>query len=416
MRKGFVYWLISIAGRKNRLSNSVKSVAIFFHRDIESSDATSTHVRRLSAELAKYFKVDVFVYSGDRALSSIRIDGYNLYKIPRLNFPLINRLVYTSHELEKIYEAFMALVPLMPLIAKGITNADLFLGIDPYCSPAVALIGKLAGKRFAYRPNDSLWSFGLQIFRYKSRVMGSLMVLYAYFMESFISKMANLILASSKKTMQSFRRYGNVDDKIFVSHTGGETEKADEKFLDLRKELRIPPDHKLLVFLGTGNWLPNRLAIEYSIKVLAPYLGVEVPKASILIVGRGTEEFRSTVETGNVVIIGEVPQIAPYLKGADLGIAPITVMGGQSSKIIDYLCSGLPVVATDIAAETVESQTGLFVSDIEEFPVIVTRLLKKGFHYDFRKTIRQEALRNYSWGKIGLEAAQRIGYLRIGTG
>lgn len=384
-------------------------MAIFFHRDIESNDATSTHVRKLSAELAKYFTVNVFVYSYDNVFSSMSIEGYHLYKIPRLSIPFIRKLVYTSHELGKIYEALMALLPFMPLKAKGIVDADLFLGIDPYCSPGVAVVGKLSGRRFAYRPNDSLWSFGFQILHYKSRVMGGFMILYAYFMESFISKMADLILASSKKTMQMFERYGNENDKIFVSHTGSETENVDTELFDLRSKLGVPFDHKLLLFLGTGNWVPNRLAIEYVIKVLAPYLKSEGSKTSILVVGRGTEEFRDMVETGNVVIVGGVPQIAPYLKGADLGIAPLAVMGGQSSKIIDYLCSGLPVVATRIAAETVEPQTGLFVSDIEEFHLNVTKLLGREFQHDFREKIRHEALNNYSWQRIGLEAAQRIG-------
>jgi glycosyltransferase involved in cell wall biosynthesis len=299
------------------------------------------------------------------------------------------------------------------LFSKKVVDADYILCIDTYCGFTISVLSKLDGKRLVFVPNDCLLPFGLQLVTQRSRILGILTVTYAALVEFITSKLADLILVHSRKMMYVFQSYYGVRGNICVCHSGIEARRTGKKRTDVRNELGIAQGDLVVLFLGSGAWLPNQLAIEYIQKTLAPFLAVEKSEALLMIVGKGTERFRNSITTNNLMIVGDIPDNSAYLEAADLGIAPMIVMGGESTKVIAYLCAGLPVVATNKAAETVEPQVGLFVSDIEHFHIAVSRLLKEKANLNLADRIASESLRYYSWEAIGAETAKRILALEI---
>jgi len=394
-------------------SNSRKTLNVYYHDDVyEDPTSTSMFVKRLSYELAKFLNVTLFVYSDVQHVRRETTLGVPLYRVPRPRIPIF-RLIRVNPFLTRVYNSLVAFSPKLYLFSKKIVDANYILCVDTFCGFTISLLAKVEGKPLIFRPNDSLLSFGLQLMAQRSRILGILMVAYGALVEFVVSRLSDLILASSRKIMYLFQSYYGVRGKICVCHIGTEARKSGKNRVDVRKELGIPQGDLVVLFLGAGDWLPNQLAIEYIQKTLAPFLAAEKSEVLLMIVGRGTERFRNSITTNNLVIVGEVPDISPYLEAADLGIAPMPVMGGQSSKVIDYLCAGLPVVATNEVAGTVEPQVGLFVSDIEHFHIAVSRLLKEETNLNMAERITSESLKHYSWNAIGVQTAKRILALEV---
>jgi glycosyltransferase involved in cell wall biosynthesis len=388
-----------------------KILNVYYHSDVKTDvDSTAIFVRRLCQELAEYFRVNLFVYSDVAHPLAQSTADYELWRIPRPRIPMVAKM-RVAPRFMRAYNAVIALSPRLYLFSRIVSNPDYVLCVDSYSGFATGLLARLGGKRLVFRPNDCVLSFGWQAVRFQSRIFGALMIAYAIFFESLLTRLANLVLAPSRKTMLAFRKYYGLQENIFVCHTGSEARITGRSRAAIREELGIDPDKRVLLYLGIGDHAMAALPIEYIQKTVAPFLAREIPEAMIMVVGRGMERFRNSVSAGNLVIVGGVPEIGPYLEAADLGIAPLIVMGGQSSKTIDYLCAGLPVVATRSAAETLEPQIGLFASDIQDFHICVARVLRRVGLDKIRPKIREEALRHYSWEAIGVEVAKRIASL-----
>ncbi len=149
-----------------------------------------------------------------------------------------------------------------------------------------------------------------------------------------------------------------------------------ERIRSFQRERALPPG-PLLVFAGDCHYPPNAEAVRYILRDLAPALATSSPTACIVIVGPGSESW--TKEAGpNVRLLGPVDDISSLFYGAHVGLAPIRVEGGVSSKVIDYLAHGLTVVATPEAAVGQPDQARLVVLPFPRFREGVEELLRSG--------------------------------------
>jgi glycosyltransferase involved in cell wall biosynthesis len=259
----------------------------------------------------------------------------------------------------------------------------------------------MQGKKVVLRPNDCIFSVGLQTFSSYSKLEGLLMLMYATVFERLVLKLADAVLAPSRDTASTLERVYGVGEKTYVIPPGSEREPG-ETHNSIRCEYGFTEEQALIILLATGDNFRNRAAIQFTQETLAPFLEREAPDARIMIVGRKTEEFRDKIKTRNLVIVGEVPATGPYLESADLAIAPMTIVGGVSAKVIEYLCSGLPTVATESSIRTIDQRQGVIVSDLHNFCQDVSTAIRDVQALrSLRNAIRQEALKNYSWDNIG---------------
>jgi glycosyltransferase involved in cell wall biosynthesis len=161
----------------------------------------------------------------------------------------------------------------------------------------------------------------------------------------------------------------------------------------------------VLLFPGYMAYEPNADAALFFAKRILPLIRRTVPDAKFLVVGRDpTSAVRQLHDGKSVVVTGTVPEIAPYLDGASVVVAPIRFGGGTRIKILEALAYRKAVVSTTIGAEGIHVESGkhLLLADFpEDFARACTLLLKDA---GFRNRLGEEGfslVRNdYQWDRI----------------
>src|SRR5205807_4814935 len=99
------------------------------------------------------------------------------------------------------------------------------------------------------------------------------------------------------------------------------------------------------------SYKPNYDAAEEIIKISRAF-----PDVQFLIAGRdpGKQLSISASQTHNVNLLGFVRDLELYVLAADFFLVPIRHGGGTRLKLLEYLCSGKPLIATKKAAEGLE--------------------------------------------------------------
>jgi glycosyltransferase involved in cell wall biosynthesis len=80
-----------------------------------------------------------------------------------------------------------------------------------------------------------------------------------------------------------------------------------------------------------------------------------------------------------ISIVGEVPEMLPYLQAAKIYVIPLRIGGGTRFKLLEAMAAGIPVVSTRVGAEgvPVHSDRELLLADHPaEFAAAVFRLLR----------------------------------------
>jgi len=110
-------------------------------------------------------------------------------------------------------------------------------------------------------------------------------------------------------------------------------------------------DPNLVVFLGSMNYGPNVDGLLRFCNQALPLLRTRHPGVRLQIVGREpTQEIRA-LAAPDVEVVGEVPDVRPYLESAGVVIVPLQIGGGTRLKIVEALALNTPVVSTTIGAE-----------------------------------------------------------------
>lgn len=124
---------------------------------------------------------------------------------------------------------------------------------------------------------------------------------------------------------------------------------------------------KLIFFVGTLFWWPNKEGIEWFYRKVFPLVKKKIPKVKLLIVGIGGEpDFTQLVETDkSAIMVGYQPDLDKFWYQAGIFIAPIRVGSGIRIKILTALSRGIPVVSTSKGAEGIVDKTGhgVFLAD-----------------------------------------------------
>ena len=114
-----------------------------------------------------------------------------------------------------------------------------------------------------------------------------------------------------------------------------------------------------IVFLGSGYHAPNRDAVSQLLAEISSSNGLNSELGSLLIVGRGYEEFTNRSQHKNVRFLGHVEDLDELLQSALALVAPLRFGSGMKGKFLSAMSNGLPVVTTKIGAEGLYLQHGL---------------------------------------------------------
>ena len=112
----------------------------------------------------------------------------------------------------------------------------------------------------------------------------------------------------------------------------------------------------VLFFMGKLDYQPNREALQYLAERLMPVLESEDAGRYRLLVCGGPPPPESPHPA--IIFAGRVPDIAPYVRRADICLAPIFTGSGTRLKILEYMAAGKPVVSTPKGAEGIAGVSG----------------------------------------------------------
>jgi len=157
------------------------------------------------------------------------------------------------------------------------------------------------------------------------------------------------VIAPTDKVKTLLRNY-KINKPIYIIPTGIDLKKCFTEIplstiLDRKKQLGIPLDNLVLIYLG-------RLAKEKNITELIDFMSsIEMNKVSLLIVGDGPEKYdleeyaHSVSNSGNIIFAGRVDRdnVNEYYQMADIFVSA-SISETQGLTYIEALANGVPLL------------------------------------------------------------------------
>lgn len=121
----------------------------------------------------------------------------------------------------------------------------------------------------------------------------------------------------------------------------------------LEQEDDIPDlPHPCLVFTGKMDYRPNVDAALWFIEEILPEIRTEAPDAHFVIVGQQPHHRLMKYKGAEgITLTGFVPDVKPYIRAADVYVAPLRAGSGTRFKLLEALALQKRIVSTSIGAE-----------------------------------------------------------------
>jgi sugar transferase (PEP-CTERM/EpsH1 system associated) len=133
------------------------------------------------------------------------------------------------------------------------------------------------------------------------------------------------------------------------------------------------------VFVGALDYMPNVEGICWFARSVWPNVRQWRPEARLAIVGRKpVAAVQDLKAIPGVDVIGQVPDVRPYLASSAVVIAPLRIARGLQNKVLEAMAAGKPVVASPAALAGFGDRPDLpawAASDAAEWVAILTNLL-----------------------------------------
>ena len=156
------------------------------------------------------------------------------------------------------------------------------------------------------------------------------------------------------------------------------------EWLPLARTLRQPiapfSERSGIGFVGSFAHAPNVDAVRYFLDEIWPLVLRDEPDCAMTIVGADVPADLLSGTPKNVRLLGQIPDIGPWLDQLRLTVAPLRYGAGAKGKVASSLSSGVPCVATPIAAEGMDltGADGVVVAaSSAAFASSVVRLLRE---------------------------------------
>lgn len=331
--------------------------------------------------------------------------------------PSLYRMLMESHEvigakapLDRIlYDPSRAKWPrylLYPLDKLLLASEGLRLARKPrvnlvFCETAHhALSGLLVAKLMRIR---CVWDSHTNVeFLAKSLGKGRLFSFLSSSLEKFLGKQVDALITATERDALGYVQMGVPSSKVHVVHT---FVRLPDKQQSFRTELKpaisdeTRPIGPILLFFGSFKYDPNREALEYINRVLAPSLERNQSHCEIRIAGRDIPDlaFHPTIRS-----LGFVPEIFDCIRSADLCVIPVWRGSGVLTKVLDCMAAGTPTVLSPFAASgipEVRDEVHAFVAQNREtFPARVREALRDTSRWrEISAAARELVEIHYSW-------------------
>ena len=162
----------------------------------------------------------------------------------------------------------------------------------------------------------------------------------------------------------------------------------------------------VIAFVGPAYSYPNEDAIRFFVTEVWPLVRRAVPDARFEVLGRCPPEIAAGLpQAPGVSLVGEVPDLRPYLSRAFCVVVPIRIGGGTRLKVLDAWAMAKAVVSTSVGCEGLATREGenLLVRDEPQAfaEAIVTLHASPAERQRLGDSGRLTAARLYGWPTIG---------------
>lgn len=117
-------------------------------------------------------------------------------------------------------------------------------------------------------------------------------------------------------------------------------------------------DFPSVFFIGSLDWMPNIEGLQWFFEEVWASVVEVFPNLQCYIAGRNAPDWFLKQVIPNVVFVGEVPDAIEFMQSKAVMICPLFSGSGMRIKIIEAMALAKPIVATSIAAEGINCQSG----------------------------------------------------------
>ena len=177
--------------------------------------------------------------------------------------------------------------------------------------------------------------------------------------ESEVSRRAcaSLLVTPEEASLFRQRLASGSDPVVLALGNGIDTDFFDPEGMPVASELAGDGPH--LTFTGQMDYPPNIAAVELFARQVMPQIRGVFPQARFNIVGRApTLVVRALEGIHGTRVTGAVIDVRPWLAGADLVVAPLTIARGVQNKVLEAMAMARPVLATPEAATGIPARDG----------------------------------------------------------
>jgi glycosyltransferase involved in cell wall biosynthesis len=262
-----------------------------------------------------------------------------------------------------------------------------------------ALYGSWFAKRYGiplvYCSHNIEYRMYRRLSRYDWR--RALLVPYVYLAERAACHTATLLVVISENDGRHYAKWVGTD-KIKVIPQGFDP--------DVYHPFYPPPPSSpaVVLFVGSFRSEPNRQAARHVVRDILPTVVKERPDVIFQFVGADPP---NDLTGPNVECCGFVDDLAPYLRRANVVLAPMPFAHGMATKIIHALAFGKPMVSTPEAAGAIpQKYRQLVVAPMDAFASAIVELLSGSAPMGADEF--EDLCSLYAWPRLIARLSQRI--------
>ena len=147
---------------------------------------------------------------------------------------------------------------------------------------------------------------------------------------------------------------------------------------------QLAKEEPACVFVGALDYRPNVDAVRWFAETVWPTMHHRVPGSKLWLVGRSpSAAVRELASHAGVEVIGQVPDVRPWMARASVVVAPLRIARGLQNKVLEALAMGKAVIASPPALAALRVRPGkhcLRASSAAQWIKNTTRLLRDENH------------------------------------
>lgn len=233
----------------------------------------------------------------------------------------------------------------------------------PYLLPT-ALFAKLFKKKIVYDAHGIEYEWQKELYN-----RNKLLLWITKLIEKTMLKISDKIICCSERDKQKLQELYEISSrKLNVIESTVNKEK-------IKKARPYKFDKKTVLFIGSQMHPANKEAIEKIFYEIMPKVIEERKDIQFCFIGKNPPKW---LKGPNVLVIPEIydGNVFPYIKGADLCIAPVYKGSGTRIKILEYLACDKQIIATKKGIEGIKERKNIVIEDsIDEFSKKIIRLI-----------------------------------------